>query len=222
MNIFPLSGYSITFPDPLLADEQGIVAYGGDLSVNRIMKGYSCGIFPWYKQGDPILWWSPDPRFVLKLDRFHIPKSLNKIIDKNIFEVRFDHNFEEVIKNCAAVKRKDQEGSWLTPEMIQAYIQLYKAGFAHSFEAYSNGKLAGGGYGVVIGDIFCGESMFTKESNASKVAFAALVQRLKNKGFNLIDSQIYTEHFAVLGACEISREEYLHQVNQALQNPKEF
>lgn len=222
MNIFPLSKYSLTFPDPAYAGEEGIVAYGGDLSVNRIMKGYSCGIFPWFNEGDPILWWSPDPRFILRLDKFHIPKSLKKIIEKNIFEIRFDHDFESVIKNCARVKRKEQEGTWINRDMIEAYMELHTLGHAHSFEAYFEGKLAGGGYGVVIGDIFCGESMFTLKSNASKAALALLVERLKEKGFSLIDSQIHTSHLEGLGAQNISREEYLELVKCALGKPRTF
>lgn len=222
MNIFPLSKYSLTFPDPAYAGEEGIVAYGGDLSVNRIMKGYSCGIFPWFNEGDPILWWSPDPRFILRLDKFHIPKSLKKIIEKNIFEIRFDHDFESVIKNCARVKRKEQESTWINRDMIEAYMELHTLGHAHSFEAYFEGKLAGGGYGVVIGDIFCGESMFTLKSNASKAALALLVERLKEKGFSLIDSQIHTSHLEGLGAQNISREEYLELVKCALEKPRTF
>ncbi len=222
MNIFPLSPYSLTFPDPMAAEDEGIVVYGGDLSVNRVMKAYCSGIFPWYKQGDPILWWSPNPRFVLYLESFNLPKSLKKIIEKNIFEIKFDHNFVDVVNNCSSVKREGQSGSWLTDEMKEAYIELYNAGFAHSFESYRNGKLAGGGFGVTVGDIFCGESMFSFESNASKAAFAALAGRLKDKGFSLIDSQIYTEHLAMFGAENISREDYLQLVEKALLNPKEF
>ena len=198
------------------------MAYGGDLSVNRLMKAYSLGIYPWFGKDDPILWWSPDPRFVLDLEEFKIPKSLSKIIKKDLFEVRFDTNFKEVIENCAKIKRADQEGSWITDEMIEAYTELHYSGHAHSFEAYFKGELAGGGYGVAIGDIFCGESMFTLRSNAGKVAFTALVQRLKKRGFSFIDSQIPTELLSSFGAKEISRERYLCLVNNALYNPKDF
>lgn len=222
MNILPLSPYSITFPDPLFASDEGIVAYGGDLSVNRVMKAYSSGIFPWFKEGDPILWWSPDPRFILKLDKFNIPKSLKKIIKKDFFEVRFNYDFEGVINNCAQIKRKEQEGTWITSQMIEAYIELHTAGFAHSFEAYHDNKLAGGGYGVILGDIFCGESMFTLKTNASKVAFAALAERLKQKGFSLIDSQVYTKHMESFGGEHISRDDYLKLVKEALLKPRSF
>lgn len=222
MDILPLSPYSISFPNPLQACDEGLLAYGGDLSANRIMKGYSLGIFPWFKKNDPILWWSPNPRFVLNLDDFKVSKSLNKTIKKGIFEVKFNTNFEAVIKNCSNAKRVDQEGSWITDEMIEAYKELHSLGYAHSFESYFEDQLVGGGYGVVIGDIFCGESMFTKKSDASKVAFVSLVKRLKKNGFSLIDSQIYTELFASFGAKEIPRDEYLFLVKEALSKPRDF
>ncbi len=222
MNIFPLSPYNLIFPDPALASDEGILAYGGDLSVNRIMQGYSKGIFPWFNENDPILWWSPNPRFILKIEDLHISKSLQKTIKKDIFEVRFNTNFEQVIQECAKAKRPDQEGTWITTNMIEAYCNLHEAGFAHSFETYFEGTLVGGGYGVVIGDIFCGESMFALKNDASKVAFVALVQRLKKNGFSVIDSQIYTDYLASFGAKEIPRDEYLDIVKNALSNPRNF
>ena len=222
MNVLPLSKYDLTFPNPRYACDEGILAYGGDLSVNRIMQGYSKGIFPWFNEDDPILWWSPNPRFVLKLEDFKISKSLKKTIKKNIFEVKFDTNFQAVIKHCAKVKRVHEDGTWITDDMVKAYCELFYAGHAHSFESYYNGELVGGGYGVVIGDIFCGESMFTLKSDAAKVAFVALVDRLKLNGFSMIDSQIYTEHFSHFGAKNISRDEYLNYVKKALFNPKDF
>jgi len=222
MHIFPLSPYNLIFPDPSSASEEGIVAYGGDLSVNRIMQGYSKGIFPWFNEDDPILWWSPNPRFVLDINELHISKNLKKTIRKNIFEVKFDTNFEQVIKECAKAKRPDQEGTWITNDMIEAYCDLHNAGFAHSFESYFKGELVGGGYGVVIGDIFCGESMFALKSDASKVAFVRVVEHLKNKGFSFIDSQVYTDYLATFGAKEISRDLYLSFVKKALHNPRDF
>ncbi len=222
MDIFPLSPYNLIFPDPSQACEEGIVAYGGDLSVNRIMRGYSQGIFPWFNEDDPILWWSPNPRFVLKIDDLKISKSLKKTINKNIFEIKYNTNFREVIHQCAKAKRPDQEGTWITNEMIEAYCEIHQAGFAHSFETYFEEQLVGGGYGVVIGDIFCGESMFALKSDASKVAFVALVNRLKNNGFRLIDSQIHTDYLASFGAKDIPRDEYLIMVKEALNNPKDF
>lgn len=222
MNILPLSKFNLTFPDPSLASDEGIVAYGGDLSVNRVMQGYSKGIFPWFNEDDPILWWSPNPRFILKFEDFKISKSLSKTIKKNIFEVKFDTDFRSVIENCAKVKREHEEGTWITEDMIEAYCELFEAGHAHSFESYFEGKLVGGGYGVVIGDIFCGESMFTLKSDAAKVAFVSLVQKLQKQGFSLIDSQVYTEYLASFGAKNIPRDEYLHYVQKALLNPKDF
>lgn len=222
MDIFPLSRFSLTFPDPKYASDEGILAYGGDLSPNRIMYGYSQGIFPWYNEDDPILWWSPNPRFILELDEFKISKSLSRTIRKNIFEVKFNNNFKEVIRHCAEVKREDQEGTWITEDMIEAYCELHSLGYAHSFESYYNGELVGGGYGVAIGDIFCGESMFTFKKDASKVALVKLVEHLKKQGFWLIDSQVYTKHLTSFGAKEIPREQYLQYVQKALLNPKSF
>jgi len=222
MHIFPLSKYNLIFPEPATASDEGILAFGGDLSVNRVMQGYAKGIFPWYKEEDPILWWSPNPRFVLHIDDLHISKSLQKTIKKNIYTVKFNVNFEQVIKECAQAKREDQEGTWITNDMIEAYCELHSAGHAHSFESYLDGELVGGGYGVVIGDIFCGESMFAKKNDASKVAFVSLVKHLKKQGFKLIDSQIYTPHLESFGSKHITRDEYLQYVKEALTNPKDF
>jgi len=222
MHIFPLSKYNLIFPEPATASDEGILAFGGDLSVNRVMQGYAKGIFPWYKEEDPILWWSPNPRFVLHIDDLHISKSLQKTIKKNIYTVKFNVNFEQVIKECAQAKREDQEGTWITNDMIEAYCELHSAGHAHSFESYLDGELVGGGYGVVIGDIFCGESMFAKKNDASKVAFVSLVKHLKKQGFKLIDSQIHTPHLESFGSKHITRDEYLQYVKEALTNPKDF
>jgi leucyl/phenylalanyl-tRNA--protein transferase len=224
MNILPLSKDSYTFPNPNTASPDGLLAIGGDLNPKRVLKAYQNGIFPWYNEDelDPILWWSPDPRFVLDINELHIPKSLKKIIKKNIFEIRFDTNFTRVMIECANAYRADQDGTWIGPEMIEAYSKLHSQGIAHSFEAYYEDELVGGGYGVVIGDIFCGESMFTLKNDASKVAFIALVQRLKNNGFRYIDSQIHTEHLERFGAKNITRIEYLKLVQQSSENFKEF
>jgi leucyl/phenylalanyl-tRNA--protein transferase len=224
MNILPLSKDSYTFPNPNTASPDGLLAIGGDLNPKRVLKAYQNGIFPWYNEDelDPILWWSPDPRFVLDINELHIPKSLKKIIKKNIFEIRFDTNFTRVMIECANAYRADQDGTWIGPEMIEAYSKLHSQGIAHSFEAYYENELVGGGYGVVIGDIFCGESMFTLKNDASKVAFIALVQRLKNNGFRYIDSQIHTEHLERFGAKNITRIEYLKLVQESSENFKEF
>ncbi len=222
MNIFPLDKFSYTFPDANDASPQGVVAYGGDLNPNRIIKAYMNGIFPWYNEGDPILWWSPNPRLVLYFDDFKVSKSLQKSIDKKIYDIKFDTNFKEVMCECAKVPRVGQKGTWILPEIIEAYEKLFELGFAHSFEAYFEGELVGGGYGIVIGDIFCGESMFAKKSDASKVAFYYLVKHLKQKGFRFIDCQIPTPHLVSLGAQEIPREKFLSFVQEALTHPKEF
>ena len=220
--ILPLSKYDFSFSDPMLGDDEGLLAYGGDLSVNRLLGAYTKGIFPWFNDDDPILWWSPNPRFVLFLEDLHISKSLKKVIKKNHFEIKYDTSFVQVMIECANASRPDQDGTWITSDMIEAYSELHNQGWAHSFEAWLDGKLVGGGYGVSIGDIFCGESMFSKVSNSSKVAFVDLVNRLKNNGFKLIDSQIYTNYLESFGAKHISREDYLYLVKQSLINPKVF
>ena len=206
----------IWFPDPYSAPGDYPLAIGGDLSPERLIFAYSLGIFPWYSEGEPILWWSPDPRMVLFPDELKISRSLKKVLKNKGFEVRFNTAFEEVIKNCATVKRKGQDGTWLTPEMIEAYIRLHKLGFAHSVETYLEGKLVGGLYGVAIGGVFFGESMFHKVSDASKVAFVHLVNRLKEKGFDIIDCQQSTPHMARFGAREIPRKEFLDIISKSI------
>ena len=222
MDIFPLDKHAYIFPDPLHASPQGVLAYGGDLNPNRIIKAYMNGIFPWYNEGDPILWWSPNPRCILDIHELKISKSLQKTINKNLFEIKFDTNFEAVMKSCSHAKREGQKGTWILPEIIEAYIKLFEMGFAHSFEAYLDGELVGGGYGIVIGDIFCGESMFAKENDASKVAFYHLVEKLKESNFSLIDCQIPTPHLESLGAKTIDREKFLKLINEALNKPCDF
>jgi leucyl/phenylalanyl-tRNA--protein transferase len=203
--------YELYFPDPEAAsDENGIVAFGGDLSPSRLMLAYRKGIFPWYSEGDPILWWSPDPRLVLRPEDLKLRKSLKKRMKH--FEVRFDTAFSEVIHACAAAPRPGQEGTWLLPEMIEAYENLHALGYAHSAEAWQDGELVGGLYGVAVGGLFCGESMFAKVNDASKVALAALVERLQMNGFELIDAQVPTEHLKSLGAVEMPRELFLEKL----------
>ena len=221
MYIRSIDKYSHTFPNPNTAHESGIVCYGGDLNPNRVIKAYMSGIFPWYNEDDPILWWSPNPRCILKFEDFKVSKTLKKCIDKNIYEIKFDNDFENVIKSCQNAPRNSNK-TWLNDEMIETYIQLYNMGFAHSFESYLDGKLVGGGYGINIGDIFCGESMFSLQNDASKVALYHLVHRLKNNGFNFIDCQVPNEHLISLGATTISREEFLLNVQNSLNNPKSF
>lgn len=223
MNIYPLDKNSYIFPDPNYANDKGIVAYGGDLNPNRIMTAYLNGIFPWYNESDPILWWSPNPRCILQLDELKISKSLKKTINKNIFEIKFDTNFRNIMIECKKIREGiDKKGTWISNEIIDAYTKLHEIGFAHSFEAYYEGELVGGGYGVNIGNIFCGESMFAKKTDASKVAFFHLVQRLKKNDFKMIDCQIPSNHLQSLGAKTITRKEFLNLVKESSHNCKTF
>ncbi|MFZ2889907.1 leucyl/phenylalanyl-tRNA--protein transferase [Sulfuricurvum sp.] len=211
--MIPRLTYHLSFPNPLNASEEGLVAYGGDLSPSRLMLAYRLGIFPWYSANDPILWWSPDPRLILELDDFKLTRSLRKKIP--YFEVRFDTAFSSVIRECSIAPRRGQSGSWIVPEMIEAYEELHALGYAHSVEAYQEGILVGGLYGVSVGGVFCGESMFAKVSDASKVAFAVLVNRLWEWGYDFIDCQVPTNHLKSLGAKEVSRKEFLFRLSQS-------
>lgn len=222
MNLFNNDIKQYKFPNPSYADDEGLLAYGGDLNPNRILSAYMQGIFPWYNSDDPILWWSPNPRFILNLDEFKVSKTLRKTIKKGIFDIRFDTNFTEVMKHCAKIPRKEQDGTWIQEDIIKAYTQIHQMGFAHSFEAYFEDKLVGGGYGLCIGDIFCGESMFSKKTDSSKVALYYLVEHLKKQNFKLIDCQIHTPHLESLGAKKIHREEFLSLVKTALESVREF
>lgn len=209
----------IWFPDPYKAPKDFPLAVGGDLSPDRLLFAYSIGIFPWYSEGEPILWWSPDPRMVLFPENLKISRSLKKVLKNKGFEVRFDTDFESVIKMCAAVPRPGQEGTWLTDEMIKAYIKLHNLGYAHSVETYLNGELVGGLYGVSIGKTFFGESMFHTVSDASKVAFVYLVKKLKEWDFDMIDCQQSTPHMARFGAINIPRKDFLDKLKESLKKP---
>ncbi len=205
---------NIEFPHPDLAltEPDGLLAVGGDLSPQRIINAYMNGIFPWYSDGQPILWWSPNPRAVLFPDKLHVSRSLKKVISKNIYRTTLDQAFEQVIENCAQTPRKDQEGTWITDERAQAYIRLHQLGIAHSAECWLEDKLVGGLYGIALGRIFFGESMFSHRSNASKVAFVHLLDELKKADYALIDCQVTTEHLLSLGAEEIPRNQFLNLV----------
>lgn len=196
------------FPDPALAEPGGLLAVGGDLSTRRLLAAYSNGIFPWFSDGDPLLWWSPDPRMVLDPAQFHLPRSLAKTIRKGRFTLTADTAFERVIAACSEAPRPGQDGTWITDEMAAAYVALHKAGHAHSFEAWEQGVLVGGLYGVSIGGYFAGESMFAKRSDASKVAFAESVRWMGHCGCPLIDCQLHTEHLERFGAKEMSRRRF--------------
>ena len=207
--------YRLVFPDPERATPDGIVAYGGDLHPSRLLLAYRSGIFPWYSKGDPILWWSPDPRLIMELEDFRLRRSLKKRLKR--FEIRFDTAFERVMRECAAVPRPGQRGSWILDEVIEAYSELHALGYAHSIEAYLDGELVGGLYGIAIGRVFCGESMFARSSDASKAAFAVLVERLKEWGFDFIDCQVPTAHLKSLGAVEVPRHLFLKRLKGAVE-----
>ena len=197
------------FPPVTQANRDGILAIGGDLSPERLLLAYKSGIFPWFENGDPIIWWSPNPRMVLFLDELLISKSMRNILNRNSFTVTFNQNFRDVISHCQQVKRDGQNGTWITNDMIEAYCKLNELGIAKSVEVWQNGELVGGLYGIDLGTIFCGESMFSLVSNASKVAFIALVEQLKNKNYKLLDCQVYNPHLESLGCREIKREEFM-------------
>lgn len=203
----------LIFPPVELAEPDGLLAIGGDLSTERLLIAYRCGIFPWY-EGEHILWWSPDPRFVLFPQRLVVSKSMKSLIRKHAFEFRTDTAFTEVISRCKKITRKDQNGTWITDEVKTAYCTLHQKGYAHSAEAWQNGQLVGGLYGVRLGDVFYGESMFTEVSNASKFAFITYVEQLRKEGVHIIDCQVYTEHLESLGAEMIPRKEFIKILNQ--------
>ena len=218
MPIFRLVDEPI-FPPPDYADSSGLLAVGGDLSKERLLEAYRLGIFPWYSDDQPILWWSPDPRLVLDLKDFTISRSLRKTLKKAIFQVTFDHAFEQVIQACALIPRAAQNGTWITEEMREAYINLHGLGYAHSVESWLGGELVGGLYGVSLGKAFFGESMFHLKTDASKVALATLVEKLKSWDFHFIDSQMTTEHMIRLGAKELPRRIFLKLLQLALRQP---
>jgi leucyl/phenylalanyl-tRNA---protein transferase len=218
MPIFRLVDEPI-FPPPDYADPSGLLAVGGDLSKERLLEAYRLGIFPWYSDDQPLLWWSPDPRLVLDLKDFMISRSLRKTLKKAIFQITFDHAFDQVIQACAVIPRTAQNGTWITEEMQEAYINLHGLGYAHSVESWFGGKLVGGLYGVSLGKAFFGESMFHLKTDASKVALATLVEKLKSWDFHFIDSQMTTEHMIRLGAKELPRRIFLKRLQLALRQP---
>ncbi|MCB0548532.1 MAG: leucyl/phenylalanyl-tRNA--protein transferase [Phaeodactylibacter sp.] len=209
MPIFWLSEHNLVFPNPELADPQGVLAIGGDLSPQRLLKAYSMGIFPWFGPGEPILWWSPDPRFVLFPDELKVARSMRPYFNQRKFDVTFDGQFETVMRKCAAQYRPGQGGTWITKGMVKGYTRLHEMGYAHSVEVMQDGQLVGGLYGIALGRIFFGESMFSEVNNASKFGFITLVRQLEKKGFWLVDCQQETRHLASLGARSIAREQFL-------------
>jgi leucyl/phenylalanyl-tRNA--protein transferase len=209
----------LLFPDPEWANPDGLLALGGDLRQERLLLAYRLGIFPWYERGYPILWWSPPRRCVMKPEGLHVSRSLRRLLRQGRFTVTFDQAFPDVIRACAETRVAQGKGTWITDEMIDAYCALHQSGFAHSVEAWHGGQLAGGIYGISVGRAFFGESMFARVTNASKVAFATLAQRLADWQFTLIDCQITNPHLQRLGAYEISRADFLRRLAEALQAP---
>lgn len=204
-----LSTHNMEFPDPAYASPEGILAVGGNLSTERLLRAYAHGIFPWYSGGEPILWWCPDPRFVLYPDRLRVSKSMRPYFNQNRFSVTYDQQFTQVIKHCKTTYREGQYGTWITEEMQRAYVQLHELGYAHSVEVWADDELVGGLYGVALGKVFFGESMFAHRSNASKFGFISLVRELTQRGYELIDCQQQTPHLASLGAEAIPRTTFL-------------
>lgn len=198
------------FPSALTANSDGVVATGGDLDPKRILKAYKQGIFPWFENDDYLVWWSPDPRMVLFPKKLKISKSTKKILKDDYFKVTFNQSFDEVVDCCAKVKRFGQNGTWITEGLKKAYNLLHKEGHAFSVEVWKDFELVGGLYGIDLGDIFCGESMFSKENNASKIGFIHLIKELSKNGYKLIDCQVPSAHLKSLGAEEISREQFLN------------
>jgi leucyl/phenylalanyl-tRNA--protein transferase len=209
----------IAFPDPRRASPDGLLAVGGDLSPERLVAAYSLGIFPWYDDESPILWWSPDPRLVLEPAALHLPRSLSRTLRRGVYRVTADTAFERVIRACAQVERPGQRGTWITEAMVEAYVRLHALGLAHSFEAWDEGGLAGGLYGISLGAAFFGESMFALRPEASKVAFARSVEHLGSSGVRLIDCQVRTDHLVRFGAVEWPRDRFLSALAVALEAP---
>lgn len=202
---------TITFPDVSNANAEGLLAIGGDLSYKRLLLAYKSGIFPWYNEGEPIMWWSPNPRFVLYPKKLKISKSSRQLLKKGLFTVTINNDFNAVINHCAKIKRCHEDGTWITNAMTKSYIKLHQLGYATSVEVWDkNNTLVGGLYGVNLGNVFCGESMFSKVSNASKIGFITFIQ---NTNFKLIDCQIYTQHLDSLGAEEITRDKFISYLN---------
>lgn len=208
--VFQLSPGVIQFPDPALADDDGLLAIGGDLSEERLKLAYRNGIFPWYSEGEPILWYAPHERCVIFPEKIKVSKSMEQLFNRKMFTITIDRDFKSVILNCANMPRKDQDGTWITDDMQEAYINLHKSGIAHSIEVWKENKLAGGLYGLQINNVFCGESMFSKEANASK---AALIWLCRNINLTLIDCQLPNPHLMSMGAEMISREKYCEILN---------
>lgn len=210
----------IYFPPVEEASPEGILAVGGDLSLERLLLAYKSGIFPWFEDDEPILWWAPDERMVLFFEDLKISKSMRNVLNQNKFKVTFNTAFKEVISNCKKIVRKDQPGTWITDEMVEAYCKLHEIGVAKSVEVWLDKELVGGLYGVDLGHVFCGESMFSKVSNASKVAFIHLVKFLEHNSYRILDCQVYNDHLASLGCVEIDRDDFMMVLQHGISNLK--
>ena len=219
MPVYQLLPEGSLFPPTEEAEGDGLLAVGGDLTKDRLLSAYSNGIFPWYEAGQPILWWSPDPRMVLIPEELKISRSLRKVLRKQHFEIRFDSAFQQVIKGCADVRTLQGDGTWIIPEMQQAYTELHQEGFAHSVESWMDGELTGGLYGISLGQCFFGESMFSTRNDSSKVALVALVEFSKQVGIKMIDCQMATAHLLSLGASEIKRKVFMKNLKIHLEEP---
>lgn len=217
MPIFRLTE-DLVFPDPSLSEEDGLLAVGGDLSAERLLLAYTNGIFPWFSENEPILWWSPNPRFIIYPKDIKISKSMKKLLKRNTYKITFDTCFRDVITNCSNLRI--DAGTWITNEMIEAYYNLHELGFAHSVEAWHDDKLVGGLYGVSIGKCFFGESMFSTMDNSSKAAFITLCKVLEQKEFLIIDCQVHTKHLESLGAIHISGEKFLEILEKGISSKK--
>lgn len=217
MPVFRL-GKDLVFPPAELAAPSGLLAVGGDLRPERVLLAYRCGVFPWYEEGLPILWHSPDPRMILDPREIHVPRSLEKRLRQRPYEIRFDTAFRRVMEQCAATARPGQDGTWITRDMLAAYTRLHEDGLAHSIEAWSEGQLSGGLYGVSLGRVFFGESMFAHRPDASKIAFVSLCRQLVRWDFTLVDCQVHTDHLARFGAHLVPRSRYLELLAEALRH----
>lgn len=209
--IFQLDENYLDFPDPILSEEDGLLAIGGDLSTTRLLNAYKKGIFPWYSKDTPILWYAPHERFVLDPQTVKVSKSMAKVFAKNIFEITFNRSFGQVMKNCSSIARREQDGTWIVDDMLMAYQILHEEGYAHSIEVWQSGTLVGGLYGVLVGNVFCGESMFSKVANASK---AALIYLCQNFDLDLIDCQIHSSHLESMGAVMIDASVFYKKLKQ--------
>jgi len=220
--VAPLSKYSSSFPDPRYAHDEGLLAYGGDLSSHRLLFAYKKGIFPWYSKDDPILWWSPNPRLLLYPEKFIVRKSFRRVLRSGKFTVTFDKYFSDVITHCSTVYREGQEASWIVDEIIEAYTRLHEEGFAHSVEVHKDGDLVGGLYGIAFGKAFFGESMFSFTSDASKIAFKALSDVLGSKGYDFIDCQMPTDHMIRMGAEVVERDSFLDALEISIEKETDW